>query len=61
MMLIKKQVFGNWIEHHMFGDYCLMNKQMHSNKHVMPLLKKIFNALGQAKVFNILNLHSSYH
>jgi hypothetical protein len=25
------------------------------------LLKKIFDALGQAKVFNILNLRSSYH
>jgi len=45
----------------MCGDYCHTNKQMHLDKYVMPLLKKIFNALGQAKVFSILNLHSSYH
>jgi hypothetical protein len=27
----------------------------------MSLLKEIFYALGQVKVFNILDLHSNYH
>ncbi len=27
----------------------------------MPMLKKVFDGLGYAKVFNILDLHSSYH
>jgi hypothetical protein len=27
----------------------------------MPLSEEIFNALGQAKVFNILDLKSNYH
>jgi hypothetical protein len=27
----------------------------------MPMLKKVFDALGYAKVFNTLDLHSSYH
>ncbi len=31
------------------------------DKYVMPLSKEIFDALWQAKVFNILNLWFSYH
>jgi hypothetical protein len=26
VMPTKKNIFGNWIEFHMCGDYCLMNK-----------------------------------
>jgi hypothetical protein len=51
MMLAKKDVFGNWIEHHMCGDYHLVNKRTHSNKYVMPLPEEIFDALGHDKVF----------
>jgi hypothetical protein len=32
-----------------------MNKWMHLDKHAMPLSKEIFDALGQAKVFNTLD------
>jgi hypothetical protein len=45
----------------MCGDYHPINKRMHLNKYAMPLLKEIFDALGQAKVFNTLDLRSSYH
>jgi hypothetical protein len=31
------------------------------DKYAMPLLEEIFNALGQIKVFNTLDLRSSYH
>jgi hypothetical protein len=61
MMLTKKDIFDNWIEHCMCGDYRLANKWTCLNKYVMPLLEEIYNAFGQAKVFNILDLRSSYH
>jgi len=34
---------------------------MHLNKYAMPLLEKIFDALGQAKVFSTSDLRSGYH
>jgi hypothetical protein len=37
------------------------HKWTHSNKYVMPLPEEIFNALGQAKVFNTLDLKFNYH
>jgi hypothetical protein len=61
MMPTKKYIFGNWTKCHMSGYYCLVNKRMHSNKYDMHLLEEIFDALGQAKVFNTLDLRSSYH
>jgi len=39
----------------MCGDYNLMNKWTHLDKYAMPLSKEIFDALGQAKVFNTLD------
>jgi hypothetical protein len=40
----------------MCGDYHLMNKWTRSKKYAMPLLEEIFDALGQAKVFNTFGL-----
>jgi hypothetical protein len=45
VMPTKKDIFGNWIKHHMCGDYHPMNKWIHPYKYVMPLPKKIFYAL----------------
>jgi len=45
MMPTKKDIFGNWIEHYMCGDYCLVNKWTRSKKYAMPLSKEIFDAL----------------
>jgi len=45
----------------MRGDYFPINKHTHSNKYAMPLLEKIFDALGQAKVFSTLDLRCGYH
>ncbi len=42
----KNDIFGNWTKHYMCGDSYLLNKQMHLNKYLMPLLQEIFNALG---------------
>ncbi len=41
-----KDIFGNSIKCHMYGDYRLMNKRTYSNKYAMSLLKEIFDALG---------------
>jgi hypothetical protein len=46
MMQVKKNIFNNWMEHHMCGDYCSMNKWTCLHKYSMPLLKEIFDALG---------------
>jgi hypothetical protein len=45
----------------MCGDYRLVNKQICSNKYAMPLPEKIFDALGQTKILNTLDLRSNYH
>jgi hypothetical protein len=37
-----------------------MIKWIHLKKYAMPLLEKIFDALGQTKIFNTLDLWSSY-
>jgi hypothetical protein len=46
MMLAKKDIFGNWIEQCMCGDYGLVNKHMCLDKYAMPLPKEIFDTLG---------------
>jgi hypothetical protein len=45
----------------MCEDYRPINKHTHLNKYAMPSPKEIFDALNQAKVFNILDLRSNYH
>ncbi len=60
MMPAKKDIFGNWIKHHMCGDYYPMNKRIHSDKYAMPLSKEIFDALAHAKAFSTLDLKFGY-
>ncbi len=54
-MFTKKNFFGNWIERQMCEDYRPINKWKKFDKYTMPLLEKIFDYIGQAKVFNILD------
>ncbi len=61
VMPAKKDIFGNWTEHRMCGDYHSVNKQTPLDKYAMPLLEEIFDALGEAKVFSTLDLRSTYH
>jgi hypothetical protein len=46
VMPAKKDIFGNWTEHRMCGDYRLVNKWIRLDKYAMPLPKEIFDALG---------------
>jgi hypothetical protein len=61
MMSAKNTFFCSCAKCHMCGDYCPMNEHTCSNKYVMPLSKEIFDALGQAKVFNTMDLRYGYH
>jgi hypothetical protein len=45
----------------MCEDYHLVNNRKHVDKHAMPLLEKIFDNFGHAKVFNTLDLKSNDH
>ncbi len=55
--LVNKDIFCNWIEHWMCGDYGPINKQTQFDKYAMSLLKEIFYSINQAKVFNALDLY----
>ena len=61
VMPAKKDIFGNWTERRMCGDYRPMNRQTKSNWYAMPTLEEIFDAIGHSKVFSILDLRSGYH
>jgi hypothetical protein len=60
-MPTKNDIFNNWTKQRMCEDYCPVNKHRNLDKYAMPLPKEIFDALGQAKVFNTLDLRFSYH
>jgi hypothetical protein len=36
IVMLAKDIFGNWTERHMCGDYCMVNSWTHSNKYVYP-------------------------
>jgi hypothetical protein len=57
MILTKKDIFGNWIEHHMCEDYHLVK----TNPFIQICHFLILYALGYAKVFNTLDLRFGYH
>ncbi len=62
IMLSKKDVFGNWSKCWMCGDYKKpINKPTRIDKYAMPLFKKILCSIGQAKLFNTLDLLFKYH
>jgi hypothetical protein len=46
MMLAKKDIFGNWTEQCMCGNYGLVNKRTCLDKYAMPLPEEIFDTLG---------------
>jgi hypothetical protein len=57
----KKDIYGNWIEKRMCGDYRKIKKFTKSDCYAMPTPKENFKAIGHAKVFSTLDLHSGYH
>ncbi len=57
MISTKKDIFGNWIEHLMCGDYRLVK----TNPFIQICHFPILDALGYAEVFNTLDLRFGYH
>ena len=61
VMPSKKDIFGNWTEKRMCGDYRPINKRPKSDWYAMPTPEEIFEAVGYSKVFSTLDLRSGYH
>jgi hypothetical protein len=61
VMPSKKDIYGNWTEKKMYGDYRRINKFINSDHYAMPTPEENFEAIGHAKVFSTLDLCSEYH
>jgi hypothetical protein len=57
----KKDIYDNWTEKRMCGDYRRINKFTKSDRYAMPIPEENFEAIGHAKVFSTLDLRSGYH
>lgn len=60
-MPAKKDVFGNWTEKRMCGDYRAVNNKTKYDRYQMPTPEEMFDVLGKATVFSTLDLRSGYH
>ena len=61
VMPSKKNIYSNWTEKKMCGDYRRILKFIKSNHYTTPTLDENFEAIRHAKVFNTLDLRSGYH
>jgi hypothetical protein len=61
VMPSKKNIYDNWTEKRMCGDYRRINKFTKSDRYAMPIPEENFEAIGHAKVFSTLDLRSGYH
>lgn len=57
----KKDIYGEWRELRMCGDYRRVNGKTVKDQYRMPTPEEIFDAVGTAKVFSNLDLKSGYH
>lgn len=57
----KKDIFGEWRELRMCGDYRRLNGKTVKDQYQMPTPEQIFDAVGNASVFSNLDLKSGYH
>ena len=58
VMPVKKDMYGNYTDRRMCGDYRPINRLTKSNKYAMPTPEEIFGAVGHAKVFSTLDLRA---
>jgi hypothetical protein len=61
VMPSKKDIYGNWTEKRMYGDYLPLNNRTKSDRYAMPTPEEIFDSVGHTKVFSTLDLRSGYH
>lgn len=57
-MLVKKDVYGNYTDKQMYGNYRPINWQTKLDKYTMPILEEIFDVVGHARIFSTLNLRA---
>lgn len=57
----KKDIYGEWRELRMCGDYRRVNGKTVKDQYQMPTPEDIFDAVGDARVFSNLDLRSGYH
>ena len=61
VMPSKKDIFGNWTEKRMCGNYRPVNRKTKSNRYPMPMPEELFDVVGHARVFSTLDLRFGYH
>jgi hypothetical protein len=61
IMPSKKDIYGNWTEKRMCGDYRRINKFTKLDRYAMPTPEENFEAIGHAKVFSTLDLRLGYY
>ena len=61
IMPSKKDIFGNWTEKRMCGNYKLVNCKTKSDRYSMPMPEELLDGVGHARVFNTIDLWSRYH
>jgi hypothetical protein len=61
LMPSKKDIYGNWTEKRMCGDYRRIIKFTKSDHYAMPTPEENSEAIGHTKVFSTLDLRSEYH
>ena len=61
VMPLKKDIFGNWIEKWIYGDYRPINRKTKANWNPMPIPKRLFDIVRFSWVFSTLDLRSGYH
>jgi hypothetical protein len=61
VMPSKKDIYSNWTEKRICGDYRTINKFTKSYCSAMSIPEENFEAIGHAKMFSTLELRSRYH
>ena len=61
VMPAKKDILGNWTKKCICGDYRPVNKKTKSDRYPMPTPEELFDAVGKARLFSMLDLRLGYH
>jgi hypothetical protein len=61
VMLIKKDSAGLWTEKRMCGDYRPLNLVTPQEKYPIPILKELFDNIGDSNIFTIVDLKQNFN